>query len=163
MKKPNHLRAAIAELLPETARDPDRLAMWVERGSMRATINKQRGFSWEYDLIIVAENFAEDPAALFFIVVEWLRTQQPDLLAPNAEGIPFEVNVIDDSTVDVRITLSLREIVTVELVGGKPRFITADEPAPMFPDEVSLRDYDGPISSIWARGNGETFKVAPDE
>lgn len=162
MKKPASLRNAIAALLPDMARDPDRLAMWVERGNVRATGNRQQGFSWEYDLIVYAENYAHDPALLFFIVTRWLRTQQPDLLAANTPGFPFEVDVIDAKTVDVKITLPLREIVTADDQGdGKWQLAIVDEPAPLFPDDAPLRDYEGPITSIWARGDDDPFQVAP--
>lgn len=161
MKKPGLLREAIAALMPETARDPDRLAMWVERGNVRATGNRQRGFSWEYDLIVVAENYTGDPAQLFFVVVDWLRVQQPDLLKANGPGFPFEVDVIDVSTVDVRMTLPLREVVTAAQVDGEWQFTVADETVPLFPDDTHLRANEGPIASIWARGDDVPFQVAP--
>lgn len=161
MKKPGLLREAIAALIPETARDPDRLAMWVERGNVRATGNRQRGFSWEYDLIVVAENYTGYPAQLFFVVVDWLRVQQPDLLKANGPGFPFEVDVIDVSTVDVRMTLPLREVVAAAQVDGEWQLTVADETVPLFPDDTPLRANEGPISSIWARGDDAPFQVAP--
>ncbi|MYL96439.1 phage tail protein [Novosphingobium sp. FGD1] len=161
MKKPGLLRAAIAALLPDMARDPDRLAMWVERGNVRATGNAQRGFSWEYDLIVVAENYTGDPAQLFFVVVDWLRVQQPDLLQANSPGFPFEVDVIDARTVDVRMTLPLREVVTAALVGGEWQLTVVAETVPLLPDDTPLRANEAPLASIWARGDDEPFQVAP--
>lgn len=161
MKKPGLLRAAIAALLPDMARDPDRLAMWVERGNVRATGNAQRGFSWEYDLIVVAENYTADPAQLFFVVVDWLRVQQPDLLQANSPGFPFEVDVIDARTVDVRMTLPLREVVTAALVDGEWQLTVVAETVPLLPDDTPLRANGAPLASIWARGDDEPFQVAP--
>jgi len=160
MKKPGLLRAAITALLPELARNPDKLAMWVETGRTRATGNAQRGFAWEYNLTLVVEDFTKPPETLFFIVVDWLRTHQPDLLAPNAEGFPFEVDVIDDKTSDVKITLPLREIVTAQSDGAGGWHIEVQPEPVLFPDEAVI----GPgITSIWARGNaGDPFQVAPD-
>lgn len=160
MKKPGLLRAAIVALLPELARNPDKLAMWVENGRVRATGNAQRGFAWEYPLTVVVEDFTKPPETLFFIVVDWLRTQQPDLLASNSEGFPFEVDVIDDKTSDVKITLPLREIVTAIGDGsGGWQLEVVPEPV-LFPDAVVI----GPgLTSIWVRGNaGDAFQVAPD-
>lgn len=161
MKKPGLLRAAIVALIPEMARDPDRLAMWVEKGNVRATNNRQRGFAWEYDLIVDVENFTGDPAGLFFAVVDWLRDQQPDLLAANSPGFPFEVDVIDTATVDVKITLPLREVVTAERADSAWRLTVADESVPLFPDDVPLRAAEAPLASIWARDHGEPQQVAP--
>jgi hypothetical protein len=165
VKKPALLRAAIGTLYPELARDPDKLAMWVEQGSVRSTGNVQRGFAWEYQLTIVAEDFTREPEGLFFVVVDWLRTQQPDLIQPNAPGFPFEVDVIDDKTFDVKMTLPLREIVTAAAVGGGGwQLEVVPEPVPLFPDAEPLRAASGPITSIWVRGNGEaSHQVAPIE
>lgn len=161
MKKPGLLREAIAAFLPETACDPDRLAMWVERGNIRATGNRQHGFSWEYELIVVAENFTGAPEMLFYVIVEWARYQQPDLLAGDAPPIPFETNIIDDKTADVRITLALTEIVTVTMAGGAPVLTVIDETVPMLPDDTPLRAEEGPLTSIWAHDDDAPFHVAP--
>ena len=160
MKKPALLRAAIVALLPELARNPDKLAMWVETGRTRATGNAQRGFAWEYQLTVVVEDFTKPPETLFFIVVDWLRTQQPDLLASNAEGFPFEVDVIDDKTSDVKITLPLREVVTATGNGSGGWQLEVQPEPVLFPDAAVI----GPgLTSIWVRGNGDTpFQVAPD-
>lgn len=160
MKKPALLRAAIVALLPELARNPDKLAMWVETGRTRATGTAQRGFAWEYQLTVVVEDFTKPPETLFFIVTDWLRTQQPDLLASNAEGFPFEVDVIDDKTADVKITLPLREIVTATGDGAGGWQLEVQPEPILFPDAAVI----GPgLTSIWVRGNGDApFQVAPD-
>lgn len=160
MKKPASLRAAIVALLPELARNPDKLAMWVETGRTRAAGTAQRGFAWEYQLTVVVEDFTNPPETLFFIVTDWLRTQQPDLLASNAEGFPFEVDVIDDKTADVKITLPLREIVTATADGSGGWQLEVQPEPILFPDAAVI----GPdLTSIWVRGNGDTpFQVAPD-
>jgi len=161
VKKPGLLRAALTAALPALDEDPDRLAMWVEKGTVRATGNRQHGFAWEYDLIVVAENYTLAPEQLFFTVVEWLRTQQPDLLAANTPGFPFEVDVIDAKTVDVRVTLPLREVVTAEQVDGEWRLTVRPETVPMLPDDVPLRAAEAPIASIWVHGDDAPFQVAP--
>lgn len=160
MKKPALLRAAITALLPDLARNPDKLAMWVETGRTRATGNSQRGFAWEYNLTVVVEDFTLPPETLFFIVVDWLRTQQPDLLAALSEGFPFEVDVIDDKTSDVKITLPLREVVTATPANGGGWQLEVQAEPVLFPDETEI----GPgITSIWVRGNGDDpQQIAPD-
>lgn len=161
MKKPALLRAALVALLPELARNPDKLAMWVENGRVRATGNAQRGFAWEYPLTVVVEDFTKPPETLFFIVVDWLRTQQPDLLTPNAEGFAFDVDVIDEKTADVKITLPLGEVVTAIGDGnGGWQLEVQPEPLPLFPDAEPIAPG---LTSIWVRGNGDApVQVAPD-
>lgn len=164
MKKPDLLRAAIVALYPEFARNPDKLAMWVENGSVRATSNGQRGFAWEYQLTVVAEDFAREPEGLFFTVVDWLRTHQPDVTQPNAPGFPFEVDVNDDKSFDVKMILPLREVVTAtpvaptEAHAGGWQIEVQPEPV-LFPDAAEI----GPgLTSIWTRANGEApIQIAP--
>ena len=159
MKKPALLRAALVALLPELARNPDKLAMWVENGRVRATGNAQRGFAWEYPLTVVVEDFTLPPETLFFIVVDWLRTQQPDLLSPNPEGFPFEVDVIDDRSCDVKLTLPLREVVTATSDGAGGWQLEVQPEAVLFPDAAII----GPgLTSIWVRGQRDAaVQVAP--
>lgn len=165
MKKPALLRAAITAMYPELARNPDKLAMWVEQGTTRASNNTQRGFAWEYQLTVVYEDFTGAPEGLFFVVVNWLRDQQPDVTQPNAPGFPFEVDIMDDKTFDVKMTLPLREIVTAQAVnGGGWQLEVVPEQVPLFPDAEPLRALSGPLTSLWTRGNGgEPVKVAPIE
>lgn len=158
MKKPASLRAALTTFLPHLARDPDKLSMWIERGTVRAVGTAQRGFAWEYPLTVVVEDFDKPAEVLFFIVVDWLRTYQPDLLAPNSAGFPFDVDVIDENTSDVKITLALREVVTAApQADGSWRLEVQPENVPLFPDAEPLRDAAGPITAIWAG----TVQVAP--
>jgi len=165
MKKPALLRAALVALYPEFARNPDKLAMWVETGNVRATRNDQRGFAWEYQLTVVAEDFTKPPEGLFFTVVDWLRTQQPDVTQPNAPGFPFEADVINDKTFDVKMTLPLREVVTATAMGGGGWQIEVQPEPVLFPDEAEI----GPgLTSIWVRGphgslgGDDPVQIAPD-
>lgn len=155
MKKPASLRAALARLMPDLARDTDRLAMWVEKGKVVARLGPQRGFAWEYDQIVLVSRYAGDPAALFFVICDWLRSQQPDLLASGADGFPFEVDMLSEAECDIQITLPLREAITATPgQDGKWHLDMVPEPAPMMPDSQWL----GPrLTSIWADG----IQIAP--
>lgn len=61
MKKPASLRAMLVALMPELARDADRLAMWIEKGRVRSRLGTH-GFAWEYQLTVLLKEFAGDPA-----------------------------------------------------------------------------------------------------
>jgi hypothetical protein len=112
--KPNTLRAAITDALPDFATDPDRLAMWIEKGGIRSPITESRSFEWAYVLNISLENFTGQPAILFLVINDWLRTNQPELLQPGAhKGYAHEVDVIDESTVDMHVQLHLTERIAV--------------------------------------------------
>lgn len=167
MLKPAALRAEIVSFLPELERDPHRLTMWSERGNMRATQTRERGFAWEYDLEIMISDFTGEPALLFFVVQNWCRTQQPELLAPGAAAIPFEVEFIDSKTVDVKLTLALSEVVKASAVPGSAgaawQLETLAEAVPLFPDAEPIRALEAPIAEIWIRQGEIVRKVAPAE
>jgi len=84
---------------------------------------------------------------------------------PNAPGFPFEVDVINDTTFDVKMTLPLREVVTaipVSAIGAQTggwQIKVQPEPV-LFPDEAEI----GPgLTSIWVRENGDDpVQIAPD-
>jgi hypothetical protein len=88
--------------------------MWVEKGHVTARLGPQRGFALAYDLTVLVSGFASDAAMLMFIVCDWLREHQPDLLASGAQGFAFEADILDEKTVDVQITLPLTEVVMAQ-------------------------------------------------
>jgi len=157
MKKPAALRAALVALMPELDRDPDRLAMWVEKGRVRSRLGSH-GFAWEYELTVLLKGFVGDPAVPFFIVTEWLRAQQPDLLGGGSgDGFAFEVDILDDKTFDVQMVLKLDECVRATPApapspAGAWQLAVVEEPSPRDPDGEPLRPGAGPIQSIWHRG-----------
>lgn len=151
MKKPAHLRAMLVALMPELERNPDALAMWIEKGRVRSRLGAH-GFAWEYQLTVLLKEFAGDPAVPFFAVTEWLREQQPERLAPGGQnGFPFEVDILDDKTFDVQIVLDLDECVAAVPAGaGRWNLSPIAQPVPIEPEEDPLRP--GPVLSIWHDG-----------
>ena len=114
MQKPASLRAALAAAYPQLARDAERLSVWVEEGRIRSPMTASRGFTWEYTLNITLTEMTGDPSVLFLAINDWCRTNQPDLLTPEAKsGYTFEADLIDTQTVDLHITLRLTEQVAV--------------------------------------------------
>lgn len=159
MKKPASLRAAIARVLPEVERDYNKLAMWIEKGSLKARHGSNHGFAWSYDLTILATGYRDDPAVLFFAITEWLRDQQPEALAPNAPPVMFEVDILDEKTVDLTITLKLDELVDAVLnsESGKLEMSIRAEQVPIDPDSVPFGTPPTPLTSIWSDG----VQIAP--
>jgi len=156
VKKPARLRAALVARIPEFARDPDALVMFIDKGRCRAPMTAQRGFMWSYDLNLVAANYTGDPAVLFFLVVEWLRVEQPDLLTPSAPGLAFEVDILDPETSDVLIVLTLDEVVTAApQEDGSVRVEAVVEPDPLFPGEEPLAP---DLAALFTEADGQ---VAP--
>lgn len=157
MLKPSSLRERLATAFPDDfGHDSQRLAMWVEEGHVRCHAAPDNlNYSIEYKLSVSITGWKGQSAMLWIYVIDWLRVQQPDLLTParSAEAIPFEVDIIDKTTVDIGFDLRLTEPVTVtrrEDGGFDMRVVP--EPDPLFPDAGPLLP-DGPaLKSIWVEG-----------
>lgn len=147
MLKPDSLRAALVAALPDLARNPDRLAIFAERGRIAARFAPPaRGFEYRYDLKVVLIDFADHPDRVILPVLRWLEVNQPDLLqgVPSAnQAITFAAEFIDAGTVDLELTLTLSEsVVVVDRADGGVD-LTHLEPQPF---EVTL----GPgLSEVW--------------
>lgn len=152
MNKPNSLRAALAAALPDLARDPDRLLVFIDKGSVQSTF--AGGLSWEYTytLNIILTDYAGHPDAVFVPILQWVRINQSELLdnvdeRPN--GITFEADILDAGKVDMSIALKLTERVVAREEAGTITLTHADEPQP-----------EGPLGpghwQLWLRGhNGD--------
>ncbi|WP_336981578.1 phage tail protein [Altererythrobacter fulvus] len=154
MKKPDHLRAFLTAALPELAREPDALSIFVNNGTIAARHGANLGFEIRYTLQLVLLDFRSAPEQLFLPLSLWLRTQQPDLLLNHESGVQavqFRVDPVDNGAADVEVTFPLSEAVDVlpRPDGGFDMSVR---------DEV-LPDYLQPLSDpvallrqIWAPG-----------
>lgn len=135
--KHNALREAIVQALPELGRDPERLSMWIEKGRIRSPMTESRNFQWEHTLNITVLDFTGHPSVLFLTINDWLRVNQPELLQPDrSSGYNFEVDVVDDATVDLHVWFDLDERVIVSRNDDGTDAIRHDvEDANLLPDD----------------------------
>ena len=118
MYKPASLRAFLTAANPELARDPDRLVVFIDEGSLRATYEPALSFEYGYVLNLLFTDYAGHPDAIMIPLLIWLRTHQPELLAnfDNHGKIAFEADVLANDKADLSIKIPL-----TERVGVKPR------------------------------------------
>lgn len=131
MRKPAALRAHLVAAVPELARDPDRLLVFVDAGSVPATFATGKSFQYSYTLNVIVTDMAEDPDRLMFHLSEWIRAEQPELMANPArrEEIRFEVDVLANDKFDLSLKLPVTERVIVTLADdGQPQFANPPEP-----------------------------------
>ncbi len=141
MKKIETLRAALAEAIPELRREPDRLRIWIEDGAASSRQSETLGFGFAYRASLLIVETKTDLALIALPIFRWLRINQPDLLAPGAEGFSFDADILDNESWDVLIQLQLRENVTVvprEDGGWSLDYLA--EPDPLFSDDSGLDD-----------------------
>jgi hypothetical protein len=131
MRKHESFRAAIAAAFPELKRNPQTLAVFIDRGRIATRVSpdattKTAGFEWRYTLNAVLLDFADDTNTLALAVLDWIRTAQPELLLNHTTGneaFQFQVDVLDERKVDIEITIELNEAVDVAL-DGTPAYRT---------------------------------------
>lgn len=115
MIKPASLREQLTTALPELRRDPDKLLVSIDRGSLIGTLAPGLSFEYRYTLNLVLTDFAGHPDAVMVPLLAWVASHQPELLANPSlrEQIAFEADILDHGKVDLQITLPLTERVGV--------------------------------------------------
>lgn len=151
MEKPDSLRAAITEALPDLGRDSERLLLWVDQGRIRAPMTPDRGFAYAYKLNLVVTDFTGHPSIVALIINDWLRVNQPDLLSADpGSGYSFSADILDSQTVDITFELDLTEqVVLVARGDGGFDLQHLAEPDPMFDDDTPIGATAAPLSAIW--------------
>ena len=117
MNKPNSLREHLLTAVAGLKKNPDRMLIFIDAGSVRCTVAKGLSFEYTYSLQVLLTDFAGHPDSVFIPVLEWLRLQQPDLLTNLERGkdaIAFEADILDGGKVDMSLKLPLTERVIVK-------------------------------------------------
>lgn len=140
MKKPDSLRTHMLAAVKELQRDPERMLIFVDKGNIRCTMSNGLSYEYVYDLNFILTEFSGEPEAVMLPLLDWLRINQNELLVnleKNRESIKFEAVVLDNSSVDLSITLPITERVIVKRKDDgaldisfpdEPQYETATEP-----------------------------------
>lgn len=116
MQKPESLRRHLLAAIPGLARNPDRILVFVDNGTIRSTAAHGLSFEYGYTLNVILTDFAGDPDAVSVALLAWLLVNQSELLAnleTGKDAIKFETDILNGSTVDLSIKLPLTERVIV--------------------------------------------------
>lgn len=116
MLKPGHIRQHLTAANPALAKDPDRLQIFADAGRVVATGAASLSFEYQYTLNIVALDYAGHADAIIVPLLAWIRVHQPDLMTNSerrANGIRFDVEFLNQQTVDLSIEIDLTERVIV--------------------------------------------------
>ncbi|MCC6478341.1 MAG: phage tail protein [Sphingomonadaceae bacterium] len=139
MIKPDSLRKAIERVLPGLAIEPDRLKVWIERGTVVSRMTPDFSFAWTYRLTILVEGMVEQPSIIAIAILDWLRVNQPALLTHGKQAFDFDADIIDNSTWDLAIDLDLEEQVkVVRMADDSFQMQHLAEPDPLFDDDQPL-------------------------
>jgi len=113
MRKAASLRARLEASWPELRTESANLKMWIEEGGITQH-GRGPNFRISYTLIVLLEDWSESALPVWLVVLDWLRTAQPELLTPRGEpSFPFEADHVSASATDISFDLALTEDIQV--------------------------------------------------
>lgn len=117
MNKPTQIRDMLCKALPFLARNPDRLQVYIDAGTIVATTVKSNlSFEYQYKCIVLITDYADHADSIMVPVLAWVYRNQNELMAnpdKRKTGITFRADLLNHNTADIEITLSLTERVNV--------------------------------------------------
>lgn len=156
MNKPDSLRKHLEAAIPGLKKNPDRLLVFVDNGTLRSTAAPGLSFEYAYTLNLIFTDFAGHPDSIAIPLFAWLLVNQRELMEnPRLaqEAVQFEADILDNKKVDLSITLALTERVIVKrLADGQLQVTHPAEPAVDQPFEAGrwqLTDADGNVMAEW--------------
>lgn len=152
MKKPVSLRAHLTQWVPDLAKNPEKLHLYINKGRIVSRYGTSLSFEYRYQLEIIITDFAQSTDVLIVPLLVWIQTNQPSLLLDEKAQqnvIAFEAEILDNETVDLQLTLDLTEMIIVAAAGNSYTCTHRDEPA--------LPDLGGPVEwTLYLNGQAVT-------
>lgn len=153
MLKPASLRKALFKSVPLLRDNPDMLHMYVDGGTINATLATSLSFENRYTLDIVVTDYTGDINLLIVPVNVWLREHQPDIMTTEEgkkRGFTYVADINSDDSKDVRMSLLLTERTIVKEVDRRLNVTPLDEPPPPVPVHRPMELYvHGELVSKW--------------
>ncbi len=148
MLKPDAIRKIITSANPYLSRDPDKLQVFLDSGTIVAYGASSLSYEYQYTLNVIVQDYPHHADQIILPLLAYLRTQQPELFENRDKAknmIRFEAEMLNQQTADFSIQVDLTERVIVSTPGGNKLVAThVGEPDhPDFPDEeVVVELYD---------------------
>ncbi|MBB5985303.1 phage tail protein [Sphingobium lignivorans] len=152
--KHEHLRACLVDALPELARNPDKLSIYMTGGRLIARYGPNLGFQYDATLQIDVIGFSGQPAAFFLPLILWLRRYEPAALLNHdtaEQRLRFEIDMVDNGAVDITIGLPMSEAVDV-LPQSDGSYVMKLREEPAIVDEEPLIDPPALLRRIFHEG-----------
>ncbi|CAI1108208.1 P2 phage tail completion protein R (GpR) [Serratia ficaria] len=153
MLKPKNLRKALCDAVPVLKNNPDMLRIFIDNGTIAATLATSLSFENQYTLNLVVTDYHDDIDFLLVPIGAWLRENQPDIMTTDdgkKRGFTYIVDINSDESIDVSISLRLTERTLVREVDRELHVTHAPEPEPPVPVERPTKLYaGGELVSAW--------------
>lgn len=141
MNKPSALRAHLLANVHELNKNPDRLLVFIDNGTIRSTAAPGLSFEYSYTLNVILTDYAGHPDAVAIPLLAWLLVNQPELLTNLEKGktaIAFEADVLDNSKVDLSLKLPLTERVIVKKQDDGSLLVSHPDEPQLFEETFTL-------------------------
>ena len=112
MLKLNSLKALLTQCLPDLARDPKRLIVLAENGTVVSTGTTSLSFEWRYTARVIVLDYDGHADAVIVPIIAWMKRNQSEQMDnPDRWGnaIKFRVEPLTPTTMDFGIELQLRQ------------------------------------------------------
>lgn len=132
MLKLNEVREIIVRANRYLQDNPDKLQVFIDSGKIVSTGAGGLSFEYDYTLTVIVQDFYGHADLIVLPLLVYLRTNQPELFenySKNKELIQFDVEFLDQSSIDLMLKINLTERVLVRDDGaGKLRAEHVAEP-----------------------------------
>ena len=136
MYKPKSLRKALTDAVPDLARNPEMMRIFIDNGKLASTLAASLSFENQYTLNVVVTDFTGDIEQLLVPIQAWLRIHQADIMTTDEgrkKGFTYFADINDNDSADISISLMLTERTIVREDGNKLHIETVPEPQPPEP------------------------------
>lgn len=136
MYKPKSLRKALTDAVPDLARNPEMMRIFIDNGKLASTLAASLSFENQYTLNVVVTDFTGDIELLLVPIQAWLRIHQADIMTTDEgrkKGFTYFADINSNDSIDISISLMLTERTIVREDGNKLHIETVPEPQPPEP------------------------------
>lgn len=111
MKKLAHLRQHLIASVPALKRGPDRLLTFVEDSDIEFWRGEGLSHLYHFTARIIVTDYRGEADDIVIPVLEWLQVHEPGLNPANT--VRCEAEILNNDTIDLALTVRLRERVIV--------------------------------------------------
>lgn len=136
MYKPKSLRKALTDAVPDLARNPEMMRIFIDNGKLASTLAASLSFENQYTLNVVVTDFTGDIELLLVPIQAWLRIHQADIMTTDEgrkKGFTYFADINSNDCADISISLMLTERTIVREDGDKLHVESVPEPQPPEP------------------------------
>ncbi|MGU9867171.1 phage tail protein [Kluyvera ascorbata] len=153
MYKPKSLRKALTDAVPDLARNPEMMRIFIDNGKLASTLAASLSFENQYTLNVVVTDFTGDIELLLVPVQAWLRIHQADIMTTDEgrkKGFTYFADINSNDSADISISLMLTERTIVKEQGHELHVEQVPEPQPPEPVTRPTELYvQGELVSQW--------------